>query len=235
MSGMEIRRLEHGPQDEIVIFCPLESGFKVTVGGKEYTFEPFQLYRVERKFGRDLLMRAQQTYEMRKRQRAHEREEWGKRIKSASAYVQDTALQYCDENGNPRSPDIPKIPLLDIDSPQGKVEFEKWKTEQLKDGERVITSSQVEPPAKPEVVADGVGDGTNPSEREIEKPDPNWDYMQKFEYVKRWQDVTRMRPRAAWIHNEDMHEKLDAAVERTYEILCQKFQTGKPMEEDSGG
>ena len=229
---MEIKRLDTGPQDEVVIFCPLENGYKITVGGKEYNFEPFQLYRVDRKFARDLLTRAKRAYEMREHQRALEREEWGRRVSSTSAYVRDSALQYCDEEGNPRSPRFENVPLLGLDTPEGKVEFEKWRTKQLGGGVKEVSSVSVEPPPQRATSPDGVGDGTNPDERvEVEKPDPNWDWTQKYEYVKRWSEKTRLRPRATWIHNKDMHEKLDAAVERTYEILCQVFNDGVPIDE----
>jgi len=117
---MEVRPLNFQRQDEVVIAAVLDGGWSETIGQEKFEFPQFAQFRVSRADAQLLLDRARNAYDCRKEQRLGERNMWARMISSLNQYTRDKAMKFCSVEGQPRSPEMPVVPLVDLSSPQGR-------------------------------------------------------------------------------------------------------------------
>lgn len=202
-------------ENEIIIGCIRAEGYMDVVGGKDYKFNPGDVFAVEEKFGRFLLNRAHRAWQMQHEQAKHEREEWGRRISSQNQYVKDTALKFCDKNGKPLTKTYEREGLVDLTREDGKKVYKEFcKANKIKKSVPGIL--------EPEDTGEDVGTIADESAIVAEAPQPDWTKEQKLDYIKRYAHITGLKAWGGLVAREDMAETLDKRVRETFEILRER-------------
>lgn len=94
------------------------NNFEYSTNG--HTFKPFVKYLVKKEKASYMLAMAQQDVMNRDIQRKYERQKWASCVMSSNQLYKDSALKFCDADGNPLSPAFERPLLVNYDTQEGK-------------------------------------------------------------------------------------------------------------------
>jgi hypothetical protein len=177
-------RIDFQADEDVVVVNP-NPGKPLTLnfGNREVTFYPLQKYRMgKNQLG--TLCEIQETHWAEMKINAQsERQEWAKRITSASQFERDKAAKFCDKNGDPHTKPPKRPMLVRLDRANGMKWYEEGMAEQRE------LQSEPAKPAAPKV-AEPVQAELEPEPGdidtiELEEPKKNWNLKQLFDYCQK--------------------------------------------------
>jgi hypothetical protein len=174
-------KLDLSTEEEVVVVNPNPGRpYALALGGKEVTFHPLQKYRMTKsQIGTICDLVHSQWIEM-KANAQSERQEWAKRVTSASQLERDKALKFCDKNGDPHTKP-PKRPfLVRMDNAAGVKWYEEGMSEQREaQAEAEKPAPKLAPTPQPEEPEVEAGDIDT---IDLEEPKKGWTMKQLLEY-----------------------------------------------------
>ena len=201
-----MKKLDMQPSDTVVIvnpnpmipyrikkaIAPPREKTGTNAGQRSYSFAPFEQVEAPRSVGMSLVMSARRAWADTQEQAKNERKEWSRRINHQDAFTRDRALQYCDQDGNPRTIPLPFPGLVEMSSAEGQKFLEEGKKlaqeltgDKLKEYtakyankiEDTMVVAEAEPQL-PETPPEVSGKPT------IDRPDAEWEVEQKVEQAR---------------------------------------------------